>query len=261
MTFIHSFATLLMLQADQAAAAPAPASGSAIVEMLQNSGPIALTVLALLLFASLFSWAVILAKLSSFGRARAQSQRFLRAFRKASRLQDIAAVSEQFKPSPLVAVFDEVYETYRRQTGGSGPPRNITSLERSAQTAASEALTIMERRMTWLATIGAVSPFVGLFGTIMGIVDAFHGLGTAGAATLRAVAPGISEALITTAAGLVVAVPAVVAYNQFTARLREFGARMDDFARELLNNMEDTVTRTPESAERFERESARGLQR
>ena len=250
-----------MLQADQSAAAPTPASGSAIVEMLQNSGSTALTVLALLLFASLFSWAVILAKLSSFGRARTQSQRFLRAFRKATRLQDIAAVSEQFKPSPLVAVFDEVYETYRRQTGGSGPPRNITSLERSAQTAASEALTIMERRMSWLATIGAVSPFVGLFGTIMGIVDAFHGLGTAGAATLRAVAPGISEALITTAAGLVVAVPAVVAYNQFTARLREFGARMDDFARELLNSIEDTGLRAPEPAERFERESARGLQR
>src|SRR5271155_4837796 len=256
MTFIHSFATLLMLQADQAAAAPAPASGSAIVEMVQNSGPIALTVLGILLLSSLFSWAVILAKLSSFGRARAQSGRFLRAFRKATRLQDIAAVSEQFKPSPLVAVFDEVYETYRRQTGGSGPPRNITSLERSAQTAASEALTIMERRMSWLATIGAVSPFVGLFGTIMGIVDAFHGLGTAGAATLRAVAPGVSEALITTAAGLLVAIPAVVAYNQFTGRLRSFASRMDDFARELLNSMEEVALMPNQDP--VEREAVRG---
>jgi biopolymer transport protein TolQ len=257
---IHSFATILMLQADQAATVPTPASGSAIVEMLQNSGPIALTVLGLLAISSLFSWAVIFAKLSSFGRARTQSLRFLRAFRKATRLQDIAAVSEQFKPSPLVDVFDEVYETYRRQTGGAGPPRNITSLERSAQTAASEALTVLERRMTWLATIGAVSPFVGLFGTIMGIVDAFHGLGTAGTATLRAVAPGISEALITTAAGLLVAVPAVVAYNQFTGRLREFGARMDDFARELLNSMEDVSIRPQEQIApgRGERE-ARGV--
>jgi biopolymer transport protein TolQ len=246
MTLIHCSTVLLMLQADPSAAAPAPASGSAVVEMLQNSGPIALAVLGLLALSSLFSWAVIFAKLSSFGRARAQSRRFLRAFRKANRLQDIAAVSEQFRPSPLVEVFDEVYETYRRQTGGAGPPRNITSLERSAQTAASEALTALERRMTWLATIGAVSPFVGLFGTIMGIVDAFHGLGTAGSATLRAVAPGISEALITTAAGLLVAVPAVIAYNQFTARLREFGARMDDFARELLNNMEDADVRVQE---------------
>lgn len=260
MTHISSLFTLILLQADPSAAAPATASSSAIVEMLQNSGATALTVLGLLALSSLFSWAVIFAKLSSFGRARTQSQRFLRAFRKATRLQDIAAVSEQFKPSPLVNVFDEVYETYRRQTGGSGPPRNITSLERSAQTAASEALTVLEKRMTWLATIAGASPFVGLFGTIMGIVDAFHGLGTAGSATLRAVAPGISEALITTAAGLLVAVPALVAYNQFTGRLREFGARMDDFARELLNSMEDVSVRAQEpiAPGRGERE-ARGV--
>jgi len=224
---------------DPSAAAPAAAPGSAIGEMLHNSGPVALTVLGVLLISSLYSWAIILGKLGTFRRARGQSTRFLRAFRKAQRLQEIATVSEQFKPSPLVSVFDEVYETYRRQTGGYGPPRNITALERSAQTASSESLTVLESRLTWLATIAATAPFVGLFGTIMGIVDAFHGLGTAGAATLRAVAPGVSEALITTAAGMLVAVPAVVAYNQFTARCREFGARNDDFARELLNSMEE----------------------
>jgi biopolymer transport protein TolQ len=216
-------------------------NGSAIVEMLQNSGAVAMTVLGVLLVASLFSWAIILGKWASFRRARAQSRRFLRAFRKANRLQEIATVSEQFKPSPLVNVFDEVYETYRRQTGGFGPPRNITALERAGQTAASESLTSMEGRLTWLASIGAISPFIGLFGTIMGIVDAFHGLGTEGTATLRAVAPGVSEALITTAAGLLVAIPAVVAYNQFTATCRDFAARMDDFARELLNSMEEAA--------------------
>lgn len=202
-------------------------------------GPIALTVLGVLAFGSVFSWAIILGKWASFKRARVQSRRFVRAFRKATRLQDIAAVSEQFKPSPLVNVFDEVYETYKRQTGGFGPPRNITALERAAQTAASETLTGMEQRLTWLASIGAIAPFVGLFGTIMGIVDAFVGLGTEGTATLRAVAPGVAEALITTAAGLLVAIPAVIAYNQFTARCRDFGARMDDFARELLNSIEE----------------------
>ena len=143
-----------------------------------------------------------------------------------------------------------MYETYRRQTGGYGPPRNITALERTAQSASSEALTFMEQRLTWLATIGAISPFIGLFGTIMGIVDAFHGLGTAGAR----VAPGVSEALITTAAGLVVAVPAVVAYNQFSARIREFGSRMDDFARELLNSMEEITLRPQQDP--LERERA-----
>jgi biopolymer transport protein TolQ len=242
---------------DAAAAPPAPPSGSAIWEMLQNSGPVAFAVLGLLLIASLYSWAIIFGKLGSFKRARTQSNRFLRAFRKASRLQEIAAVSEQFKPSPLVSVFDEVYETYKRQTGGYGPPKNITALERAAQTASSEALTVLEQRLTWLATIGAISPFIGLFGTIMGIVEAFHGLGTAGAATLRAVAPGVSEALITTAAGLIVAVPAVIAYNQFTARCREFGARMDDFSRELLNSMEEFTVASNQDP--LEREAVRGL--
>ncbi len=92
--------------------------------------------------------------------------------------------------------------------------------------------------MPWLATTGAVTPFIGLFGTVWGIIDAFHGLGTAGAATLRAVAPGVSEALITTAAGLFAAIPAVIAYNAFAHSLREFGARMDDFASDFLNTIE-----------------------
>ena len=102
--------------------------------------------LALLLFASFYSWTVIFGKMSAFSRATAQSQRFLRAFRKATRLQEIATLAEECKASPLAQVFEEVYETYKRQTGGSGPPRNLTPLERSAQTAASEAITALERR-------------------------------------------------------------------------------------------------------------------
>ena len=208
-----------------------------------NSGPVAMAVLVVLLIASLYSWTVILGKSSSLGKATRESRRFVQAFRKATRLVEIATLAQECKASPLAQVFEEVYETYKRQTGGSGPPRNLTPLERSAQTAASEAVTGLERRLTWLATIGAVSPFVGLFGTVMGIVDSFHGLGTAGAATLRAVAPGISEALITTAAGLFVAIPAVVAYNQFTARIRVIAATIDDFCRELLNSLDEIPVR------------------
>lgn len=258
------------MQAQDAAQQPAPNAGnaifggnSALLDMLQNSGPVAMAVLALLLLASLHSWSIILGKWSGLRRARTQSDRFVRAFRKASRLQEVAAVSDQFRPSPLVAVFDETYEEYKRQaeiTGGQ--VRSLKGLERATQSASSEALTRMENRMTWLATIGAVSPFIGLFGTIMGIVDAFHGLGTAGGATLRAVAPGISEALITTAAGLAVAVPAVIAYNQFTARIREMGARMDDFARELLNAIEDIQAAIADDSEYArQREAPRGLHR
>jgi biopolymer transport protein TolQ len=137
----------------------------------------------------------------------------------------------------------------------------LAPLERTAQTAASAAITALERRMTWLATIGATSPFVGLFGTVMGVVDAFSGLGTAGAATLRAVAPGISEALITTAAGLFVAVPAVVAYNQFSARIRLFASATDDFCRELLNSLEEMPQRTQTQAPRVPAEIPREAER
>jgi biopolymer transport protein TolQ len=235
----------LYLLQDDSTAAPTAANGSALLEMIHNSGPVAFTVLVILLIASIFSWTIMISKWSRFGRAQTQSQRFIRAFRKSTRLSEIAAISEQFKPSPLVAVFSEIHDEYQRQNGGRGLPRNPVALERAAQTAASEALTAMESRMTWLATIAQGATFVGLFGTVMGIIDAFHGLGTAGAATLRAVAPGISEALITTAAGLVVAIPALVGYNQLTARLREFAARMDDFGRELLNAIENAAMMTP----------------
>jgi biopolymer transport protein TolQ len=232
------------LQADSgtAPAAPAPAS-SALFEMLMNSGLIAKAVLALLFLASLYSWLVILSKYFSLGKATRQSREFIQGYGKATRLQEIAVLAEEFKASPMAQIFEDVYETYKRQTGGSGPPRSIAPLERSAQTSASQAVTSLEQRMTWLATIASVSVYVGLFGTVMGIVDAFHGLGTAGAATLRAVAPGISEALITTAAGLFVAVPANIAYNQFAARIRVFAAAIDDFCRELLNSLEEIPVR------------------
>jgi biopolymer transport protein TolQ len=244
---ILTAAFVFLLQTDSGSgsgAAPLPNGSSALVEMVQNSGPVAMSVLVLLLLASLYSWTVIFGKISLFSKATKESRRFVRAFRKATRLQEIAAIASDYQLSPLAQVFEDVYETYKRQTGGYGPPHNLIPLERSAQTAASEAVTSLERRLTWLATIAATSPFVGLFGTVIGVVDAFHGLGTAGAATLRAVAPGIAEALITTAAGLFVAVPAVVAYNQFTARIRVFAAAIDDFCRELLNSLEEIPVRT-----------------
>ena len=251
------------MQADGGAAAssPLPTQGfGALGEMIGNIGAIAVGVLVLLLIASLYSWTLILGKMGTFRKATQQSRRFVKMFRNASRLQEISTMAADCPASPLAQVFEDVYETYKRQTGGSGPPRNITPLERSAQTAASEAITMLERRMTWLATIATASPFVGLFGTVMGVVDAFHGLGTAGAATLRAVAPGISEALVTTAAGLFVAVPALVAYNQFTARIRVFASAVDDFCRELLNSMEEIPVRTqaPQVQDDLPREARRG---
>ena len=236
----------LFLQADNGAgpgAGPPTQGFAALADLMGKIGPVAIFVLVVLLVASLYSWTLILGKASTFGRATKQSRRFIRAFRKATRLQEIAAITGDYSASPLAQVFEDVYETYRRTTGGAGPPRSLAPLERSAQTAASESITSLEKRLTWLATIAQTAPFVGLFGTVMGVVEAFQGLGQAGTATLHAVAPGIADALITTAAGLFVAVPAVVAYNQFTARIRVIASATDDFCRELLNSLEQLPER------------------
>jgi biopolymer transport protein TolQ len=208
--------------------------GGEISDLVWQTGPVAKCVLAILFLFSIFSWAVIVQKLGLMNKARTQSARFQRAFRKASRLQDVAAVAEQFKPSPLVAVFEGAYDELKKQGG----LRNPVSVQRAMQIASSEELTRIERRLPWLATTASVTPFIGLFGTVWGIIDAFHGLGTAGAATLRAVAPGISEALITTAAGLFAAIPALIAYNILSGQVREFGSRMDDFSLEIMNTVE-----------------------
>jgi biopolymer transport protein TolQ len=241
---------LIIFQPDGGIPASLTQAPGAIRELLSNIRPVAMGVLVVLLMASLYSWTIILGKIGSFGRATRATRRFIRAFRKATLLQEISGLAEDCKASPMAQVFEDVYETYKRQTGGSGPPRNLTPLERSAQTAANEAVTNLERRMTGLATIASSTVYVGLFGTVVGIIDAFHGLGSEGTATLRAVAPGISEALITTAAGLFVAIPALVAYNQLTARIRVFAAATDDFCRELLNSLEEIPVRSSAQAPR-----------
>jgi biopolymer transport protein TolQ len=228
----------------------ASAIGGEITSLIETSGLVAKAVLVILLLFSLASWAIIFSKWGLFRRARVQTNRFMRAFRKSERLQDVAAVAEQFKPSPLVAVFEGAYDELRKQ---APYPIRTTALQRATQIAASEELSSLESRLPWLATTGVVTPFIGLFGTVWGIIDAFHGLGTAGAATLRAVAPGISEALITTAAGLFAAIPAVIAYNMFTQHIREFGARMDDFSLELINEVERAQSGSPRAVETVER--------
>src|ERR1700685_3337146 len=213
--------------------------GGDIPDLISNTGAVAKFFLVTLLAFSLISWAIILTKWSLLRRARVQSGRFLRAFRKAQRMQDLATVADQFRPSPLVGVFEGGYQEYKRQLSTpSATLRSLTAVQRGMQIGASEEITRLERNVPWLAITASVTPFIGLFGKVWGIIDAFHGLGTAGAATLRAVAPGISEALITTAAGLAAAIPAVIAYNLIGSSIREFAARSDDFALEFLNAVE-----------------------
>ena len=214
------------------------ADSGEITSLFSNSGLVARAVLFILFAFSLFSWSIIVSKLSLYRRARVQSGRFVRAFRKAQRMQDIASVAEQFRPSPLVGVFEGAVDEFKRQMGMTGGIHNPVAIQRAMQIASSEEITVLERNVPWLAITGAVTPFIGLFGTVWGIIDAFHGLGTAGAATLRAVAPGISEALVTTAAGLAAAIPAVIAYNLIIGSIREMASRNDDFTLEMLNLVE-----------------------
>lgn len=212
-------------------------------EMVSHAKPLARVVLGILLVASIVSWAVIFSKWFTFGRARTSNARFLRAFRKAAGLDAVAVASEQFRPCPLATVFDFGYEEVARQIKAGGSVRNQIALERALQLGVSEELAKLDRNMNWLATTATISPFIGLFGTVWGIIDAFQGLGLAGSASLRAVAPGISEALIATAMGLAAAIPAAIMYNYYGHVVREIGARMEDFCLEFLNladrNFED----------------------
>ena len=204
-------------------------------DIIQNLRPVPLAVIVLLILFSLFSWTIVFSKSGVFSRARKDNRNFLRAFRKADNLQAVAIASEQFTSAPLVAVFDFGYSEVERQVRQRGSLVNKPAIERSLQLGISEEVTKLEMNMSWLATVASVSPFIGLFGTVWGIIDAFQGLGNAGAASLRAVAPGISEALITTAIGLAAAIPAAIFYNVFGTRIKEIGTRMEDFAIEFQN--------------------------
>jgi len=205
---------------------------------MSRSGVLTFAVLGILVVFSVYSWTIIFSKWGAFRRARAADRRFLRAFRKANGLEAVMVASEQYRPAPLVSVFDFGYEEVARQVKTRGTINNKTAVERTLQLGVSEELAKLERNMNWLATTASVTPFIGLFGTVLGIIRAFQDLSTMGSASLRAVGPGISEALITTAVGLAAAIPASIAYNIFGHSIREMGAKMDDFSAEFLNMAE-----------------------
>ena len=189
---------------------------------------------------------MILQKLSVFGRIQRQSDQFLRIFRATKGVANPQALASAGSPFANVyaAGFRELQSQVSGMTGNPSAPKikSLQAVTVNMQLASSEEVRRVEKGMTWLATTGSVTPFIGLFGTVWGIIDAFSGLGSAGAASLRAVAPGISEALVTTAAGLFTAIPAVIFYNQFLANIRELAQRMDTFALEVAAQIEKTFT-------------------
>ena len=207
--------------------------------MLDQTGWVARTVLLILFVFSLFSWALILQKIGLFKSIERETSQFLRVFRATRGLPEPKSMGGG--NSPLELVYSAGFRELQSQISGGNPHGGLKSLQAvivSMQRASADQVRRVEKYMPWIATTASVTPFIGLFGTVWGVMDAFSGLGTAGAASLRVVAPGIAEALITTAAGLFTAIPAVIAYNYFVHRIKDLAARMDSFTAEVSAQIE-----------------------
>jgi biopolymer transport protein TolQ len=245
----------LLLQADSGAASGG--TDSSILGLIARSTPISKAVLLTLALMSVGSWAIILYKLWVFRRSEQQSNSFLEVFRRSSKFSEVQAVCRSLTESPLVGLFQSGYAELTAQLRQASPddlaanpkvgvPRptlkSLTAVDRALMRASVVEVNKLESRITFLATTASIAPFVGLFGTVIGIMMSFQMIGETGSTNLAAVGPGIAEALIATAFGLVAAVPAVVGYNYFSNRVRLFASQMDDFAMEFLNIAERNFT-------------------
>lgn len=245
----------LLLQAESGAASGG--TDSSILGLIARSTPISKAVLLTLALMSVGSWAIILYKLWVFRRSERQSNSFLEVFRRSSKFSEVQAVCRSLTESPLVGLFQSGYAELTAQLRQASPddlaanPRagaarpilkSLAAVDRALMRASVVEVNKLESRITFLATTASIAPFVGLFGTVIGIMMSFQMIGETGSTNLAAVGPGIAEALIATASGLVAAVPAVVGYNHFSNRVRLFASQMDDFAMEFLNIAERNFT-------------------
>ena len=242
----------LLLLPHPAWALASRAQSRSVFALVLHSGPMVQAVLLLLVFFSVVSWAIIALKWQVVRRARRGSRTFLEVFWKTERLGQIFEAARKLDGAPLAELFragyGELVRLSQRGTGHATPapegeaPSEMTTdlggvenIGRALARATNEEIGRLRRYLTFLATTGSTAPFVGLFGTVWGIMDAFREIGARGNATLAVVAPGISEALVATAAGLAAAIPAVIAYNYFNSKIDTLTAEMDNFHAELLN--------------------------
>jgi biopolymer transport protein TolQ len=229
--------------------------GGGLISLVRTASLPSQVVLVLLVLFSVVSWGVILLKLWSFSRIKAQSTRFLEIFRRSSKFSEVQAVCQSLNDSPLVGIFLAGYAELNLQlrqaapsagnpTPSAGRPtlKSLTGVDRALLRASNVEVNKLEKRITFLATTAAVTPFIGLFGTVIGIISSFQGIGESGSTSLAVVAPGIAEALVATAAGLAAAIPAVYFYNLLSQRVKEFASEMDDFSLEFLNIVERNFT-------------------
>ncbi|HZC68471.1 MAG TPA: MotA/TolQ/ExbB proton channel family protein [Nitrospirales bacterium] len=225
---------------------------SGLVELISSLGLVSKIVLLILLVFSIGSWTVILYKWRFFRRQEAADLRFLKTYRRYEYPLKASRELHLHRDSSVAAVFAEVARCY--QLGGNGNPGTKLAIERVGDGEAGlptqryverilahaiqEQITRTETDLPFLATTGNITPFIGLLGTVLGIIDAFREIGVQGTASISAVAPGVAEALVATAAGLFTAIPAVIAYNYFLVRVRRMAFQMDRFAIELTNALE-----------------------
>jgi len=216
-------------------------------EVVLHSGSVAKVVLLVLGMFSVISWLLIFQKGILLSRSKGVTERFRTVFRRATDWRELKAAASDYSASPLLGLFAAGYSevTYQlRPVHPAAKPqiKSMEAVERSLQRAAVVEMGRMESGLGILATIAAVSPFIGLFGTVWGIIDAFRGIGASGNASLATVAPGISEALVATAIGLVAAIPALMAYNFFQGQLKHWQTELDDFALEFISLSERNFT-------------------
>jgi biopolymer transport protein TolQ len=222
-----------------------------ISALVMNSGPVAKAVLIVLAVFSIGCWTIIFMKWRLFRKAEVDSGKFLASFKESGNLLLAHEAARRFRHSPLTSMFEDAYRKlapFLKENPGIEAlrddrylPEFLQGINRTLHQASIRELSQLEEYLIFLATTGAVTPFIGLFGTVWGIIAAFHGIGTAGSANIAAVAPGISEALVATAAGLAAAVPAVIAYNYFLNRIKSMSTEMESFSLEFLNALERII--------------------
>lgn len=222
--------------------------------LLGSLGLVSKVVLLLLFCFSVISWAIILYKWAAFRSADAEDARFMAVLAKAKDVDEVSRHAHRTTGSPCAKIFHGVVDRLGREGreahdgSGDGAQYDRHVMERTAAHIAQGQIAKLEAFLPFLATTGNISPFVGLLGTVMGIIDSFREIGTQGTASIAAVAPGVSEALIATAAGLFAAIPAVIAYNYFLTRIRRTAFRMDTVTVELLSMLPTKTKPVPVGA-------------
>jgi biopolymer transport protein TolQ len=218
-----------------------------LLSMVLDAGLVVKFVLLVLFIFSVVSWAIIFLKYRSYRKIKNENEEFNADYLKSSKLSDILPAAKKYSFSTIAEVFRVGYAELTKinkqanelaQGSDEISLSSLDNLERSMNKACNTEMTKLESALGFLATTGSASPFIGLFGTVWGIMDTFKGIGARGSATLAVVAPGISEALIATAAGLAAAIPAVIFYNYFLNQSKNMVQEMDNFAAEFLNIVE-----------------------